>query len=361
MKFFSFFLPQFHQIRENDEWWGKGFTEWNKVKTAKPLYKGHNQPQIPLNHNYYNLLDKTTMEWQTELMHEYGLYGMVYYHYYFQGKLLLEKPAENLLRWKEIDQPFFFCWANHSWRRTWEGKQTILLEQTYGEENDWENHFQYLIRFFQDSRYEKINNCPVFMIYSPAFSEKNAMMKYFDKRCKESGFNGIYLIECSHGQVEDIEKLKEAKPVDHYKILLREPEYSKIKYYDATESNKVNLYGYSLKNKIEKLFYRNKTRVKSFSGNALFLQKIKNYKRDQNLLQCICFSWDNTVRHGERGYVITPVEKKYFFKYMDTIKEEQYCFINAWNEWGEGMMLEPTERDGYKYLEWIKQWVNAIT
>ena len=105
MKIFSFFLPQFHSIPENDDWWGKGFTEWTNVKSAKPLYYGHEQPQVPLNDNYYNLLKRETVEWQTKLMHEYHLDGMIYYHYYFKGKMLLEKPAENLLKWKDINQP----------------------------------------------------------------------------------------------------------------------------------------------------------------------------------------------------------------------------------------------------------------
>ena len=132
MKKFAFFLPQFHEIPENDKWWGKGFTEWTNVKNARSLFKGHVQPKHPLNDNYYNLLDKSTVEWQTKLMNQYGIDGFIYYHYYFTGKLLLEKPAENLLKWKDIPQNFFFCWANHTWNRSWEGKTDILLEQKYG-------------------------------------------------------------------------------------------------------------------------------------------------------------------------------------------------------------------------------------
>ena len=108
MKKFAFYLPQFHEVEENDKWWGKGFTEWVNVKKAQPLYKGHVQPKVPENQNYYNLLDKSTVEWQTELMKNYNVDGLIYYHYYFTGKKLLEKPAENLLKWKEINQPFFW-------------------------------------------------------------------------------------------------------------------------------------------------------------------------------------------------------------------------------------------------------------
>lgn len=148
MKKFAFYLPQFHTIPENDEWWGVGFTEWTKVKSDVPLYKGHIQPIHPYNDNCYNLLDKGTVVWQNNLMHEYGIDGMIYYHYYFKGRKLLEKPVENLLIWKDINQPFFFCWANHDWNRFWQGTKEILVKQEYGTKDDWEEHFQYLLPFF---------------------------------------------------------------------------------------------------------------------------------------------------------------------------------------------------------------------
>jgi len=150
MKFFAFFFLQFHEIPENNKWWGDGFTEWVNVKSAKQLYKGHVQPKHPRGGHYYNLLEKDTVVKQTSLMKNYNVSGMIYYHYYFKGKLLLEKPAENLLKWKDIKQPFFFCWANHNWFRTWSGEKTLLIKQEYGTEADWEKHFQYLLPFFKD-------------------------------------------------------------------------------------------------------------------------------------------------------------------------------------------------------------------
>ena len=137
LKKFAFFLPQFHEIPENDEWWGKGFTEWVNVKSAKPMYRGHKQPKEPQGDNYYCLLDKSTVEWQTKLLEDYRVDGLIYYHYYFQGKKLLEKPAENLLRWKDINQKFFFCWANHTWYRSWNGSREVLIQQNYGDIGDW--------------------------------------------------------------------------------------------------------------------------------------------------------------------------------------------------------------------------------
>lgn len=202
MKKYAFFLPQFHSIKENDEWWGEGFTEWVNVKKAKKLYENHVQPITPLDNNYYCLLDKNTVEWQTSLMKKYCIDGLIYYHYYFCGDLLLEKPAENLLKWKDIDQPFFFCWANHSWYRSWNGTKELLKQQTYGGQEDWEKHFQYLIKFFSDSRYIKVNNRPIFVIYNPDFIEKNDMVEFLNRRCIDYGFDGVYIVET----ISDIHK-----------------------------------------------------------------------------------------------------------------------------------------------------------
>ena len=195
MKKYAFYLPQFHTIPENDEWWGKGFTEWTNVKKAHPLYQGHLQPKTPLHNNYYILDNPDVLKWQAELANEYCIDGMIFYHYYFCGKKLLERPAEILLNNKDIPMGFFFCWANHSWVRSWDGNKKILIEQVYGEESDWLMHFEYLLPFFQDDRYLKVNNKPVFMLFKNDFSEKIEYCKYLNNKCKEYGFSGIEIIE----------------------------------------------------------------------------------------------------------------------------------------------------------------------
>ena len=128
MKIIAFYLPQFHNIPENDEWWGDGFTEWVNVKKAKPIFDGHNQPRVPLNHNYYNLLDDDVKIWQADLAKKYGVYGFCYYHYWFDGKLLLEKPMEQMLENKKVDIPFCICWANEPWTRAWVGETKTLIK-----------------------------------------------------------------------------------------------------------------------------------------------------------------------------------------------------------------------------------------
>ena len=163
MRIVAFYLPQFHEIPENNEWWGDGFTEWTTVRNAKPWFKKHIQPEVPLNNNYYNLLDSQVMKKQSDMALKYGVDAFCYYHYWFNGKLLLEKPLENMRNDNEIKIPYFFCWANESWARTWDGQDSkCLIKQKYDEnEDEIINHYRYLSSFFSDERYVKINNKPV--------------------------------------------------------------------------------------------------------------------------------------------------------------------------------------------------------
>lgn len=349
MRLFAFFLPQFHEIPENNEWWSKGFTEWTNVRKAKPLFKGHIQPLHPLKDNYYNLLDKSTVEWQTRLMKEYGLTGMIYYHYYFCGKKLLEKPAENLLKWKDIDQPFFFCWANHSWKKTWNGTSELLVEQTYGNESDWEEHFQYLLPFFKDDRYEKRNNKPLFMYFDINYENREKMSSFFDKRCKESGFDGICIIN-TISKTNEVYLMSKHTDVEEI-MFLREPSIS----LSILFSNMSNI-PYRIFNRLKQKL--SGIGIYKYDADVLLKKRMKYNLSNNDYIPGVFFQWDNTARHGNRGYYISSLHKDTFFRYMDLMKESEYLFINAWNEWCEGMILEPTEENGYKYLEWIKEWVD---
>ncbi|HFR3551845.1 TPA: glycoside hydrolase family 99-like domain-containing protein, partial [Streptococcus suis] len=194
MKTIAFYLPQFHSIPENDEWWGKGFTEWTNMKAAKPLFEGHNQPRIPLNNNYYNLLDEKTMEWQVELAKKHGLYGFCFYHYWFNGHMLLEKPMEIMRQSEKINFPYTICWANEPWTNAWksDGNEKTLIAQHYGREKEWKQHFEYLLQFFKDKNYIVENNKPLLLIYRPEIIEcLNEMLDYWNKLAIEAGFSGI--------------------------------------------------------------------------------------------------------------------------------------------------------------------------
>lgn len=351
MKKFAIFLPQFHEIEENNLWWGKGYTEWTAVKSAKPLFKGHLQPKIPQN-GYYNLLDKDTMIWQTELAKKNNIDGFVYYHYYFSGKLIMEKPVANLLQWKDIDQKFFFCWANHTWVKGKGKDKIVLIEQSYGDRMDWENHFQYFLPYFKDERYEKKDGKPLLMIYVSEFPHKNAMLQYFDERCRQEGMNGIYIIETYTGDLssKSINRFKKSLSNCSSCIYYREPNVSTSIYFRHYPL--VRAFHKILREKNISLF---SSKVAKIDGKKLYnLMLHFDYPRIGSLdISHGCFfEWDNTPRHKNKGYIISPPEKSQFDDYIKKISSDEYCFINAWNEWAEGMMLEPVV-SGTDYLKWL--------
>lgn len=196
-KIIAFYFPQFHEIPENDEWWGKGFTDWKLVKEAKPLYEGHNQPRIPIDDNYYNPCDKETLKKQAELAKKYGIEGFMFYHYWFDGKLYLEKPMEVFLANPDIDISFCVTWANESWTRSWVGKPEIFLQkQSHSVDKEiWKKHFNYLLPFFTDPRAIKIDEKPVFLIYQPfLINDSKTMLELWNELAIKNGLNGLYFI-----------------------------------------------------------------------------------------------------------------------------------------------------------------------
>lgn len=348
MKVVAMYLPQFHEVKENNEWWGEGFTEWQAVQQAEPLFEKHRQPKVPLNNYYYDLSQKETMEWQASLMEQYGVDGLCFYHYWFKdGRKILEKPAENLLEWKDINMPFCFSWANESWIRTWSklskksnawsskfedrGRMQgdgVLLLQDYGEEEQWKTHFDYLLPFFKDKRYMKIDNKPIFMLYKPdeIYCLKE-LSKKWNEWAREAGFEGIYFIgaNCSEESCEYISANYYHEPIHMMDKLL----------YDInTQKKPIKLeYGTLWKLILDTDVQNGKTCFGGFVG------------------------YDDTPRHGERGRVVLERNREEFKHYLTELlgKNEAYeneiTFINAWNEWGEGMYLEPDTEKGYAYLE----------
>ena len=161
----AIYLPQYHPVKENDEWWGKGFTEWTNVVKAKPLYDGHYQPHIPADLGFYDLRLEETRKAQAALAKEYGIHGFCYYHYWFNGKRILERPFQEVFDSGKPDFPFMLCWANENWTRVWDGSENeVLLKQNYNEEDD-RAHIRSLIPYFKDKRYIKVDGKPFFIIY----------------------------------------------------------------------------------------------------------------------------------------------------------------------------------------------------
>lgn len=352
MKVIANYLPQFHEIEENNEWWGKGFTEWTNTKKGRPLFRNHYQPIEPKEDNYYDLMNKETIKWQTKIAQDNSIYGFAYYHYWSNGKKLLEKPAENLLQWKDINQRFCFVWANHDWKRSWDGTSEILIKQEYGNEKNWIEHFNYLKQFFEDERYIKIDNKPVFGIYdSSKIKDMDKMIRTWNELSIQNGGNGVYIVEILRNKYSNVNLIKESNA-----IIISEPSFALENmsfFYRAL--TKVEL-------KLHKLY--NKKCLRSYSYSKIVnisLKYSKKIKVDKKIFFGGFTSWDNSSRHGNRGYVIKGSTPEKFKKYLANIKElseengSEYVFVNAWNEWCEGMYLEPDKKFGYRYLEAVKE------
>lgn len=356
-KIVAYYLPQFHSIPENDLWWGKGFTEWLNVKASRPLFPTHKQPYLPLNKNFYNLLNKETMEWQASLCRKYGVYGWAIYHYWYNGKLLLEKPVQNLLTWKDIPIHFCFTWANHDWTNSWIGGNDVYLKQDYGDENDWRSHFNYLSAFFHDQRYIKIDNKPLFIIYRPQdIPNLGDLISFFNRRCVEEGFNGIYIINT----IWEPQELANKEVVDKCDALtFKEFRYSQIALRNIrTIHNRLNdsLFGLYLKlisaNGFEVYSYRQLVNMSYRLMSKLSIGKPLFYN--------VFTSWDTTPRYKEKASIVlgaTPSAFKKNLKRMLRLsweKSSDYLFVRAWNEWGQSMALEPSQEFGYGFLESVQ-------
>lgn len=347
MDLLAYYLPQFHRVPENDQWWGEGFTEWTAAKNARPLFEEHYQPHEPYNDNYYDLLEKETMQWQTALMHKYKIDGMCFYHYWFgEGQKILERPAENLLKWTDIDMPFCFSWANQSWVRAWsnlkgfswmsgnENKQSkdepsVIFQQNYGREKDWEEHFQYLLPFLKDKRYIRYDGKPLFVIHVlndvPCLGE---MMRYWKNLAKKNGLDGLYII--GGGQVGinyGVDAVMTHEPGDIKRVL--------------TNINKEKGPAcYSYREAYERIL-------------------AQRYPRNGRMIYTAFCSYDTTPRYGMDGCVFQDSSPEVFGKYLVKLMAKNaaegidFLFIDAWNEWGEGMHLEPDKKYGYKWLEEI--------
>ncbi|MBU3088275.1 glycoside hydrolase family 99-like domain-containing protein [Clostridium gasigenes] len=344
-KLIAFYLPQFHAIPENDKWWGEGFTEWVNTKKAKPLFNGHQQPKTPLNDNYYSLLDSKTQEWQAKLAQDNGVDGFCYYHYWFNGKMLLEKPMENMLANKNITLPFCISWANEPWARTWDGKdKEVLMPQSYGGEKEWKEHFDYLLQFFLDERYIKIDNKPMFVIYRTSnIPDCEEMVKFWNSESKKNGFDGIYLVETMNS-FQNSSVINNSDAVVEFEPMI-------------TIRHHLPLYKQGIRFIKKKLSVLDKIDY-SYVWDRV-IKKDVDYGKKKFLGAFV--SWDNTARKGKKGLVLTNGNPEKFEKGLrnQILKSKEidsdFIFINAWNEWAEGTYLESDKLNEFNYITKIKE------
>lgn len=370
IKIIAFYLPQFHPIKENDEIWGKGFTEWTNVKKASAIHKKQIQPHVPYNNNYYDLLDANVMRNQAKIAQKYGVDGFCYYHYYFKnGKKLLEKPIENMLKDKKVDIPFCLSWANEPWSKRWNGSdKEVFVKQDYGDEKDWEKHFQYLLPFFQDRRYIMASDSkrPLFLIYKPSeIPNLEEMLRYFNKRAIESGFNGMKFMvqfpekDCLNNSISDLfEGIVEFEPIYTMNSLIGDS-VAKKKFIKKDPLAAIRLIMNKLYNKI----HGSSRHIYSYDN---IMKYNLNRKPGPRNYPGLFPGWDNTPRRGKNATVYLGNSPEKFGRFLKEklVQNEQYynkdiIFVNAWNEWGEGAYLEPDVENGYAYLEQIRQIKNS--
>lgn len=324
----AIYLPQYHPIPENDKAWGDGFTEWTNVKKAQPLFEGHYQPHVPHESvGYYDLRDPEVMVRQAAMAKEYGIYGFAFYHYWFNGKRLLETPLDNMLKTGKPDFPFCYIWANENWTKRWDGLDNeIIIKQDYSIEDDIA-HIEFLCKnVFSDKRYITIDGKPIFIVYrTELFPNIKNTVKVWQKIVKSRGFKGLYLI-----RVENFVANINPKSIG----------------FDAAMEFAPNWHCRSNSLKNSALDYP--TTVL----NTVF--KRYNYKTYRSVFP----SWDNTARKGVNSLKFVNCSVEMFQYYVLCIKtytkifnkKTPFFFINAWNEWGEGCHIEPDISFGFAHL-----------
>jgi lipopolysaccharide biosynthesis protein len=362
MRFISFYLPQYHPIPENDAWWGKGFTDWVNVKRCKPRFASHYQPHVPSEFGYYDLRDPAIRLAQAKLARSHGIDAFCYYHYWFNGKQLLNRPFDEVLNSKEPDFPFCLCWANETWTRIWDGtNRNVLIGQKYSLD-DHKKHIEWFLKAFSDDRYVRINGKPLLLIYRTGnIPDLGEMISLWKNRCVSAGFPGIYLcaVRSNAPQKNEMELIDLG--IDA--IVDFQPnkqDFPKIDYgwrgtFDSF-LNKATKATNLITSKV-------KLRIRYFSNKTIsyktLLQNVLNNRRSKgNNFPCVFPSWDNSARHDAAIIIQNDVPEDFGTWLRQSAKQveeypadEQLVFINAWNEWAEGCHLEPDVRFGRAFLE----------
>jgi len=345
IRLIAFYLPQYHPIPENDEWWGKGFTEWTNVAKAKPLFRRHYQPHLPADLGFYDLRLPEVRQSQADLAREHGIYGFCYYHYWFNGKRLLSRPFDEVLSSGKPDFPFCLCWANENWTRRWDGRdQDILLEQKYDFADD-QKHIRALFPAFNDRRYIRIYNKPLFLVYRTELLPfpKQTVHIWREEALKE-GIGELYIANVqsmgSYGDPADIGFDASVEFAPDWRAM-------------GPKKNRLT----SLVNRFSKKFGNG---VGIYQYDNLVENMLRKPYPDYKLFRGVTPSWDNTPRRQEGAIVFvesTPDKYNNWLKEMIKQTKQRYSgderivFINAWNEWAEGNHLEPCQKWGRRYLD----------
>lgn len=347
LKLIAMYLPQYHPIPENDRWWGEGFTEWTNVRKAEPRFPGHYQPHVPGQLGYYDLRDAGVRKAQADLAREYGIHGFCYYHYWFNGKRLLETPFNEVLRTGEPDFPFCLCWANENWTRRWDGSEhEVLMAQMYSDE-DSRRFIEDLIPVFRDHRYIRVNGKPLLLVYRTSLlPDPRRTAGIWREAVQRAGVEDLYLV-----RVENLlhaDELQTPTSIGFDAAMEFAPYWARV--------------GTSLANLAEVggPDHPIPADQRVFDYDRCMRQMMERNAAPYKLFRGVFPGWDNSSRRrsGATTFVnASPEQYAYWLAAMlrqtvDTHEgDERILFINAWNEWGEGCHLEPDEKSGLAYLE----------
>lgn len=345
----AFYLPQFHPVPENDEWWGKGFTEWHNVAKARPLFPDHYQPHLPADLGFYDLRLPEVREAQAELARQHGIHGFCYYHYWFNGRRILERPFNEVLASGKPDLPFCLCWANENWTRVWDGgEKDVLLEQNYSHEDD-RAHIQSLLPAFADERYIRVNGKLLFLVYRTGLlPDPKKTAEIWREEARKAGLDDLYLVRVeSHGDTTDPTAIGFDASVEFAPSngLTMRPE-------GKTRAGRLLAKTPFLK----PAFAQQKIYEYQRVARSMWQRPDSAYKRFHGVTP----GWDNSARRKVNATILanpSPVVYKQWLtiSVARTLRkfqgDERLVFINAWNEWAEGNHLEPCAKWGHAYLE----------
>jgi lipopolysaccharide biosynthesis protein len=352
-------LPQFHPIPENNEWWGQGFTEWTSVTKATPRFPGHYQPHLPKELGFYDLRLPEARAAQAALAREYGITGFCYYHYWFEGKRLLERPVNDILSSGEPEFPFCLCWANENWTRRWDGhEQNILMEQRYSTEDDL-NHIRWLAKAFADPRYIRIDGKPLLAVYRISkLPNPQQTVEVWRQECERLGIGEIFVcniesFRSEHGLAprQGLDGAIEFAP--DYGALPKRAPGNWLTQKLATQPKWLELA--SRLGLAEPWFVQNKV----YSYPELVANMLAKPAPSYLSFPCVTPSWDNSARRPTDATIYVGSTPEAYGQWLKTTVEKSrvarphdpVVFINAWNEWAEGNHLEPCIKWGRAYLE----------
>jgi lipopolysaccharide biosynthesis protein len=352
IKAIAFHLPQFHPIPENDRWWGKGFTDWTNTVKAKPQFAGHYQPHLPADLGFYDLRLIESREAQAELAREYGIHGFCYYHYWFNGHRLLERPVDEIIATGRPDLPFCLCWANENWTRRWDGMDNeVLIKQDYSAADD-EEHIRHLIPMFRDPRYIKVDGKPIFLVYrTNLLPDPLQTTEIWRREATRAGLPGLFLV-----RVESIPELTgDPRPLGFDSALEFQPRWQLLA---------------GLRVFRRKWWHRQRLGTGEPGFNRF---KVCDYDRfaqaamsvvqpSYPIIRGVCAGFDNTSRRNSGGLILKDANPESYSRWLSSVvrtlgsresnhsPESAFIFINAWNEWAEGNHLEPCQKWGRAYL-----------